>query len=216
MQMARILCYCVLFPLNVYSFQGSLHPRLPQNRFSTCVDVKEDTQTPLPVYKQLTTQSISKLNVASLLQSYRLSHRQPLVDVRQIKDDSLRLILTGPEWGSLFQVPSTLPEAIQVFLNEATPRFIIAALAVATAARVALACGAASVGALGAICSPLGGTDAATCVAVAAFWAVQEWVLHDKALHSEASWFGKEIHSFHHDLPYYHLSLDGLDLAVTW
>jgi hypothetical protein len=52
--------------------------------------------------------------------------------------------------------------------------------------------------------------------ATALFWCFQEWALHDKLLHSPFDWFGKDIHAFHHDLPYYHLSVDGLDLASVW
>ena len=42
---------------------------------------------------------------------------------------------------------------------------------------------------------------------VGAFWALQEWVLHAKALHSDIDWFGKSIHMGHHALPYYHVSI---------
>jgi len=106
-------------------------------------------------------------------------------------------------------------QAIQTFFGEATPRFIVAALTVAVGCRLLLASVAASI-AVGGLYSPLCVSDVSTFVGVAAFWMVQEWALHDKLLHSKASWFGREIHAFHHDLPYYHLSLDGIGLAAVW
>ena len=47
----------------------------------------------------------------------------------------------------------------------------------------------------------------AVIVLVCLFWAVQEWVLHAKALHSETHWFGKDLHIRHHEAPYFHISI---------
>ena len=58
--------------------------------------------------------------------------------------------------------------------------------------------------------------DVIAFVVTASFWMVQEWLIHDKLLHSKEQWFGREIHRWHHELPYYHVSMDGLGLASVW
>jgi len=58
--------------------------------------------------------------------------------------------------------------------------------------------------------------DAGASAATALLWTVQEWVIHDKLLHSQQAWLGKRVHRWHHELPYYHVSLDGLGLAAVW
>jgi len=101
-----------------------------------------------------------------------------------------------------FNVPTTAAGAVQTFFSHPTAKFICAMLSLSATARL-------SVGALGA-------ADALAFVATSAFWVVQEWVIHDKLLHSENVWFGETVHRWHHELPYYHVSLDGLGLAVAW
>lgn len=100
-------------------------------------------------------------------------------------------------------------QAVSCFFSEATPRFIVTVLAVTVLARMSLAL---SPGSAGAFCA----LEAGVAVATALYWCFQEWVLHDKLLHAPFEWFGKDIHSFHHDLPYYHLSVDSLGLAAAW
>jgi len=144
--------------------------------------------------------------VALQLRDYRFNNRRPLLDVQQIKDEHLRALLGNPKLASHFDLPANLNDAVSRFFAEATPRFIAAMFLLLFGLRVFLAQGA----------SPIGWADVAVTGLVAAFWMVQEWVLHDKALHSDRDWFGKDIHAFHHDLPYYHISVDGLGLAVPW
>ena len=48
------------------------------------------------------------------------------------------------------------------------------------------------------------------------FWALQEHFLHDKILHSQVDWYGKDIHQTHHDQPYYHISIDPAPLLLGW
>ena len=55
-----------------------------------------------------------------------------------------------------------------------------------------------------------------TRVAVFAFWCVQEHIIHGRLLHSRDAWFGSDIHRWHHELPYYHVSMDGIGLAAVW
>lgn len=102
-----------------------------------------------------------------------------------------------------FDMPTTLEGAVVEFFSHGTPQFI--ALMFFTTLLARFACfGAPTLG------------DGVTAAAVGAFWIVQEWAIHDKLLHSTESWFGSEIHGFHHDLPYYHISIDGLGLALSW
>ena len=58
--------------------------------------------------------------------------------------------------------------------------------------------------------------DAAAASAAVVFWPVQEWIIHDRLLHSEEEWFGERIHEWHHALPYYHVSFDSVELAAGW
>ena len=101
-----------------------------------------------------------------------------------------------------FNVPRTQAQAVVTFFSHPTARFISAALACAVAWR----------GTLGAPTL----ADAAAGLVTAAFWVVQEWLIHDKLLHSANTWFGEQVHRWHHELPYYHVSLDGLGLAAVW
>ena len=50
---------------------------------------------------------------------------------------------------------------------------------------------------------------------VGAFWCAQEWLIHDKLLHAEAAWLDPvvAIHRNHHELPYFHTSIDAPALA---
>lgn len=47
-------------------------------------------------------------------------------------------------------------------------------------------------------------------------WVTQEWFIHAKLFHGNVEWFGKEIHHAHHLEPYYHISIDGADIAVPF
>lgn len=102
-----------------------------------------------------------------------------------------------------FDVPRTRTAAALKFVRQPTALFIGAALAASARARMILPL-------------PLGMADIAAALATAAFWIIQEWVIHDKLLHSASPWYGSTIHRWHHELPYYHVSMDGLSLAVVW
>ena len=102
-----------------------------------------------------------------------------------------------------FNVPATRKEAILTFFRHPTAQFIVNALAVSSAARLATGV-------------PLSGADLGASAATAVVWCLQEWLIHDKLLHSERSWFGETVHRWHHELPYYHVSLDGVGLAAVW
>lgn len=62
-------------------------------------------------------------------------------------------------------------------------------------------------------------TDFLISGATILFWVVQEWVLHKYILHEPITgegWVGYNIHKNHHSLPYYHVSLDGPEIAIAW
>ena len=101
-----------------------------------------------------------------------------------------------------FVVPTTARGALTTFFAHPTAQFIISALICTTCTRLQF-------GAL----SPV---DAMVALATAAFWCVQEHFIHDALLHSEQQWFGSMVHRWHHELPYYHVSLDGIGLALAW
>mmetsp|Transcript_27975 Transcript_27975/g.41317 ORF Transcript_27975/g.41317 Transcript_27975/m.41317 type:complete len:282 (-) Transcript_27975:458-1303(-) len=48
------------------------------------------------------------------------------------------------------------------------------------------------------------------------FWWFQEHFLHRRLLHSSFNWLGKEIHQGHHEKPYFHISIDPIELMVGW
>jgi len=102
-----------------------------------------------------------------------------------------------------FNVPRTRREAAATFFAHPTARFIVAAFLAAVTARVRCA-------------PPLGFDDAAAVALTAPAWCVQEWLIHARLLHASRPWHGGDIHRWHHELPYLHVSLDGLDLAAAW
>ena len=112
------------------------------------------------------------------------------------------------------QVPSTMRDALAVFAGSATPRLIAAGIlsllawrarSPFCAADLAGASATASVGVLswllhllldpGRHWRHLEADDVACCTVsgcVAAFWTLQEYLLHAKALHSDFDWFGAD------------------------
>lgn len=162
----------------------------------------------LPILRKKEPGKYDSIEVA--LRAYREEQQKPLLHAWQIKDDDLRekLLDKNGDWRGTFANPESLREATVLFFSYATPRFIVAMLAVSIGAR--WACG----NLLGEGGFSL--ADMVCCASVAVFWMLQEWVLHDKLLHSEKAWFGSDIHELHHALPYYHISLDGIGLAAVW
>jgi hypothetical protein len=102
-----------------------------------------------------------------------------------------------------FLVPRTRLDAAYKFFRHPTALFISGALTSSAAARATLGV-------------PFGLADVAAALATALFWLVQEWVIHAHLLHSATPWYGSEIHRWHHELPYFHVSMDGFGLAATW
>ena len=136
------------------------------------------------------------------LREMRTTTGKPLVHLAQLEAHSPEIAARLAQRVN-FNVPSTVPQAVNTFFGHPTAQFISAALAMAMAARVGMGV-------------PIGAADAFAGITTAAFWCVQEWLIHDKLLHSEHSWFGETVHRWHHELPYYHVSLDGLGLAAVW
>lgn len=48
------------------------------------------------------------------------------------------------------------------------------------------------------------------------FWWFQEYILHQRLLHSRFNWLGKEIHLGHHEKPYFHISIDPVEIMLGW
>ncbi|KAI2501049.1 fatty acid hydroxylase-like protein [Fragilaria crotonensis] len=59
-------------------------------------------------------------------------------------------------------------------------------------------------------------SDALVFVASVVFWWFQEHIMHERLLHSEFDWFGKEVHEGHHNKPYFHVSIDPAWLILGW
>jgi len=135
------------------------------------------------------------------LRSYRQNTTRPLVSLRQLEKHAPEVAERLSERVN-FNVPSTVPGAIATFFAHPTAQFISVALTLSLSIRASL--------------GPPTPADALAAAATALFWIVQEWFIHDKLLHSERPWFGETVHRWHHELPYYHVSLDGIGLAAVW
>jgi len=135
------------------------------------------------------------------LREHRAATGRPLVSLRQFEARTPAAARRLADRVN-FDVPSTVLEATQTFFSHPTAQFIVAAFGLSTAARCQLG--------VFTVADPL------AFLATSSFWMVQEWLIHDKLLHSEKDWFGKRVHRWHHELPYYHVSMDGLDLAAVW
>lgn len=136
------------------------------------------------------------------LRDLRASTGRPLIHYHQLHAHNAEVAERLSERVN-FNVPETVPQAVSTFFGHPTAQFISAALSIAVAARLSMGV-------------PISPADAFAVVSTAAFWCVQEWAIHDKLLHSEHSWFGETVHRWHHELPYYHVSLDGIGLASVW
>ena len=136
------------------------------------------------------------------LRDLKEKNGSPLIHIKQVAK-------AAPETASLlstrvnFNVPTTQSAAITTFFSHPTAQFISAALSLSLIGRMLIG-------------AALGWADLAASISTGLFWCVQEWIIHDKLLHSSFSWFGECVHRWHHELPYYHVSLDGLGLAGVW
>lgn len=101
-------------------------------------------------------------------------------------------------------VPSTMEEAIRTFVlaGDHGPVYVLFAILSFLTWRAQI--------------SSFEFADGLVFSATACFWSLQEHVLHDKVLHSEKEWVGKEIHQQHHAQPYYHVSIDPAPLLLGW
>lgn len=148
-----------------------------------------------------------------VLKRFPITKSKPLVDHRQLEylkekkvqgygdDVSAESLWPGVD----FDVPYTLKGCITKFVSHSTPRFIIASTAVLAGIRSIMPW------------TPL--TDLLVITGTIGFWVVQEWFLHRYVLHEpliEGGWLGYHIHKEHHSIPFYHVSLDGPDIAVVW
>ena len=136
------------------------------------------------------------------LRELKAKNGSPLIHIKQVEK-------AAPETAEKlrrrvnFDVPTTPAAAIATFFGHPTARFISAALLLSLVGRLMIG-------------TALAWADLAACTATGLFWCIQEWVIHDKLLHSSFIWFGECVHRWHHELPYYHVSLDGLGLAGAW
>lgn len=96
-------------------------------------------------------------------------------------------------------VPGTWTEAFAVFCLHPTP--IITALGICSLFTYRMQ-------------SAWSMVDAAAFAAGAVAWVAQEWYIHAKLFHGDVDWFGKRIHTGHHQTPYYHITIDAPQIVV--
>jgi hypothetical protein len=133
------------------------------------------------------------------LRHIRASRGRSLLDLRQLEAHAPSIAARLGERVN-FDVPTTRFDAVVTFFAHPTARFISAAVALSVAARAML--------------GPLTAMDAVASIATASFWVLQEPMIH-KLLHT-GRWYGATVHRWHHELPYFHVSLDGVGLAAVW
>ena len=95
-----------------------------------------------------------------------------------------------------------MKEAIQVFFQQDAPPLVVLALMGLVVQRCSL--------------GPLSWADPILVLLSAAFWCVQEHVMHQKLLHSDWDWYGKRIHQEHHLKDYHHISVDPAWMVLSW
>lgn len=134
------------------------------------------------------------------LHQLRAASARPIIDVREL-DGELAACLRRE--GVNFDVPTTAMGAMCTFASHSTPRLIALLVLALLVTRAGLG-----------TFPSLGETLA--IMATSLFWILQEYAIHRWALHSDAHWAGRAIHESHHDLPYYHVSIDGPLLAAVW
>lgn len=123
---------------------------------------------------------------------------QPIMDVED-------LIVSTHPGGDESEVPKTLRDAYRRFFfgPDYGPSLIVASIAILIAMRWINA-------------SPLTLGDVLGFFCSVAFWSVQEHIIHDKLLHSNFDWQGKQIHKDHHEKTYFHISIDPSWLICSW
>lgn len=101
-------------------------------------------------------------------------------------------------------VPTNMQEAIHTFLfsGDFGPLMVVASIIILMNTRIQM--------------SSLGMVDLIVFALTVVFWSVQEHFLHEKVLHSEMDWIGKEIHQGHHEKPFYHISIEPAPLLLGW
>ena len=150
-----------------------------------------------------------------ILKKFPATKTKPLVDYRQleylkqrqVKGYENENITADSLWpGVDFDVPYTLKGCITKFLSHTTPKFIITSTIILAGIRFMMPWN-----------NPV--LDILVVVGTMGFWMIQEWFLHKYILHKpliKDGWLGYHIHKEHHSIPFYHVSLDGPEVAVVW
>lgn len=101
-------------------------------------------------------------------------------------------------------IPKTMPDALHRFFlgPDKGPICVVGMLIFMTSWRLSLAA-----------LTPL---DAALFGGMALVWCIQEHVIHNKLLHSQYAWMGRDIHEAHHQKPYFNISIDPAWLMISW
>jgi hypothetical protein len=105
-----------------------------------------------------------------------------------------------------FRVPTTWPEATRIFWSQRQAQVIGGAVVVSLLLRFAV------------FSFSLGVSDLAALVLTPWAWELQEWAYHYRNFHGNngKSYFPFEYHNRHHDLPYYHVSMEPASVCLGW
>ena len=137
------------------------------------------------------------------LRDLRSETKRPVMFLRELARHSPDLAAKLAKRVS-FSVPSTKSGALLVFFTRPAALFICGALFITLYGRQCLGQS-----------HPLSSADAIVAAATVIFWVMQEWAIH-YYFHSAFDWFGRDIHRWHHELPYYHVSIDHVLLCFAW
>lgn len=124
------------------------------------------------------------------------------------QQDPTILNLLEANAGVSSEIPTTVLGLTKTYLTKGGGGFIVFSMLVAFLFRMSLI-----------PVSPLGVGDILCIIGTRIFWQAQEWLIHSRWFHGGDNLRALSLfksHDRHHDLPYYHVSVEPLRLAVVW
>ncbi|CAB9518108.1 expressed unknown protein [Seminavis robusta] len=130
-----------------------------------------------------------------------------MISLQALKAEDPEIVEELQATGVQFTTPKTMQEVIVGYLTHGAGWFITSVFAFTCLFRLFL-CG-----------TPLGFADLIAIPTARLMWEVQEWAVHSRWFHGEGDGRAMDFfksHDRHHDLPYYHLSVESLRISAVW
>lgn len=156
---------------------------------------------PNPKVTEENVSTASRLHIVA--QDFQTQRNRPMFTIKELcqNDEALASELqTAKE----FEVPKTWIDTVETFLGQSSMQFIIGALLSTILLR--------------SLQGPLVAMDLGVIVLTGIAWYIQEWLVHHNLFHGNdgSSIHPFEYHDWHHDMPYFHIATDSLQLCATW